>query len=189
MKRRGLRITSRYSGRGRRLTMRHPPKDVTYMGAPKRFLSKKSRETNAARLDIFWTGEPPRPRWPEDYFLQRSDAVCSISVSRDASGGDFASAQSSFGALTASATGELIGATTAAGGLAVGTSSMAERLSNAASRKLPQIISPPMTTPRSTMLPLGYGRGDDPMASHSPVRRVLAGHPAVMCPLGQRPAD
>jgi hypothetical protein len=63
---------------------------------------------------------------------------------------------------------------------------MAERLSNAASRKLPQIISPPMKTPRSTIVfPLNGGRGQRLDDLHSSVRRLLVGTPAVMCPFGQ----
>lgn len=64
------------------------------------------------------------------------------------------SVQSTVVALVALVAGATTGETTADGVAAgAGTSSIAERLSIAASRKLPQIISPPTTTPRSTMLP------------------------------------
>lgn len=67
----------------------------------------------------------------------------------------------------------------------VEASSIAERFSSVASRKLPQIITPPTTTPRSTMAPLMLAAGQRLHSRHAPVRRVLRRPLAVMCPFGQ----
>lgn len=86
----------------------------------------------------------------------------------------------------ATSTSEVAGVTTVAGatGAAAGISSIAERLRSAASRKLPQTISPPTKTPRSTMTALDGGGDNDAMTATRPCAEYWVGYPAVMCPFG-----